>query len=752
MKEFLKKIKGYCDNLASCGEVISEREHVTAILNSLSSEYESALTIITTSPVPYSVQRFCEHGHSPAAVSEGNSISTPAYRPSLGGRGRGRGRSSGSRFQCQLCGKAGHLVDRCYYRFDTTYKSTGYRPPPSPQVSTSLPVVTPYSQQNWFAPPTHPHAWTNQSTVNPLQHVSAPIPRPPHSHPQALIATPETVGDNMWYQDLGASHHLTNSLLRCVTVLHTMAQCQVRDLQTNEVLLRGLVHNGLYKLDLPSSSHTVVSSTSAQCFSATASFPLSLWHSRLGHLCTATLKKALHHCNINFSSPTDSLHCVACHLEKEHKLPFPKFVSEYTKPLQLIVADVWGPALISSNGFHYYVAFTDACTQYTWLYFLKKKSEVLHISLLFHEQVERTLGYKLLTLQTDRGGEFQALRRYLSQQGIQQRITCSYSSEQNRLVERKHRQIVENDAFSRAVYLINRLPSSAIGNISPYEKLFQVQPNYSFLRVFRCLCFPNLKPHNTHKLQFHSTPCTFLGYSPLHKGYRCQDSNGKTYISRHVTFHESSFHFKTVKSKSDPTTVPSQSSSKLLFMVPNHLPATTLIHNEIPRPSTNSTHTTHLVSLSSTTPLLLNLTPSQTPSNISTTPSPQPTTQLNSHAMITRSKAKMFKPKAYLTRADCLSSDTPVDIHKAMQSECWQAAVHSELQVLLKNNTWSLCSLPVNRRTADGTVERYKARLVAKGFSQHAGIDFCDTFSPVVRAATIRIMLAIAVMKGWSLR
>ncbi|MBA0785321.1 hypothetical protein Gotri_027453 [Gossypium trilobum] len=56
MKEFLMKIKGYYDSLASCGETISDREHVTAILNGLSSEYGSALTIITASPIPYNVQ------------------------------------------------------------------------------------------------------------------------------------------------------------------------------------------------------------------------------------------------------------------------------------------------------------------------------------------------------------------------------------------------------------------------------------------------------------------------------------------------------------------------------------------------------------------------------------------------------------------------------------------------------------------------------------------------------------------------
>ncbi|MBA0844662.1 hypothetical protein Goarm_022521 [Gossypium armourianum] len=56
MKEYLLKIKSCCENLASCGEIISEREHVTAILNGLSSEYESVITVVTASQVPYTVQ------------------------------------------------------------------------------------------------------------------------------------------------------------------------------------------------------------------------------------------------------------------------------------------------------------------------------------------------------------------------------------------------------------------------------------------------------------------------------------------------------------------------------------------------------------------------------------------------------------------------------------------------------------------------------------------------------------------------
>jgi len=87
--------------------------------------------------------------------------------------------------------------------------------------------------------------------------------------------------------------------------------------------------------------------------------------------------------------------------------------------------------------------------------------------------------------------------------------------------------------------------------------------------------------------------------------------------------------------------------------------------------------------------------------------------------------------------------------------------MNDEIDAIKENNTWTLTSLPKDRkaigskwvykikRDSNGKIDRYKARIVAKGYSQVEGIDYFDTFAPVVKLSSIRVIFAIANIKGW---
>jgi hypothetical protein len=135
----------------------------------------------------------------------------------------------------------------------------------------------------------------------------------------------------------------------------------------------------------------------------------------------------------------------------------------------------------------------------------------------------------------------------------------------------------------------------------------------------------------------------------------------------------------------------------------------------------------------------------------------------NPHRMITRSKTGFRVVPDHLVLTVATSSPTPFPIpssaHVALADPHWRAAMEEEYGALISNGTWELVRRPQgsnivtgkwvfkHKLHADGTLDRYKAHWVLQGFTQRPGVDYDETFSPIVKSATIHTVLAIAISR-----
>ena len=199
------------------------------------------------------------------------------------------------------------------------------------------------------------------------------------------------------------------------------------------------------------------------------------------------------------------------------------------------------------------------------------------------------------------------------------------------------------------------------------------------------------------------------------------------------------------------------------------------ISESSPTTSPSGTSTIHSPVLPPTTTVAAPISPTLTAPTSETLPIIQP--PLASHPMSTRSRTGSLHPKQfpefhlYYTSKhppsippSSLNVQEPSSYTKAAIDPRWQDAMTQEFLALITNRTWTLYPRPEHhnlihnkwiykiKRKADGSIDRFKARLVAKGFEQQCGIDYTDTFSPVIKHSTIRIFLASTVHYHWPLK
>ncbi|WVZ65258.1 hypothetical protein U9M48_014654 [Paspalum notatum var. saurae] len=286
--------------------------------------------------------------------------------------------------------------------------------------------------------------------------------------------------------------------------------------------------------------------------------------------------------------------------------------------------------------------------------------------------------------------------------------------------------------------------------MTPLQLLLGVPPAYDELRVFGALCYPNLTATAPNKLSPRSTACIFLGYLADHRGYRCYDPAARrVYTSRHVVFDETMFPWRdNITPASPPRPLPDDDT-----------PPAARAAARLPSPAP---------SLASASPAPATPLAPVSPGPPAPAPPAPPEPTPAGHPMTTRARAGVFKPHTRLADPNYVLTTTSNDIsplpslvRAALRDPNWLAAMRLEYDALLANRTWRLVPKPRGARVItgkwvfkhklnpDGSLERYKARWVVRGFNQRPGIDFGETFMPVVKPATIRTVLTLAASKGW---
>ena len=458
-------------------------------------------------------------------------------------------------------------------------------------------------------------------------------------------------------------------------------------------------------------------------------------------------------------------------LVKVKLLSFSSPGSRAAKCFDVVHSDVWGISpIISHARYKYFVTFIDDFSRYTWVYFLRSKSEVFAIFRQFATYVETQFSTPIKILRSDSGGEYMSseFHEFLHHKGIVSQRSCPYTPQQNGVAERKNRHLLDVvrtllldssvpahfwvEALSTAVYLINRLPSQVLDFDSPYVRLHHKNPSYLSLHPFGCVCFVHLPHHHRHKLSAQSVKCVFMGYSVSHKGYVCYDPGSrKFHTSRNVVFFENQYYYSThVESSPALSILPRFDDFPSAQSLPTRFKPGNVYTRRLP-----------------TLPVCeINSSPTPDPPVVRNDASPSlalPTPVLDPPPGPRRSTRHTCPPDRYGFHAALSSIPIPTCFSQAVTQECWRKAMDEEIQALEENFTWEIMDCPPTvkpigckwvysiKLRSDGTLDRYKARLVALGNRQEYGTDYEETFAPVAKMTTVRTILSIAASQGWSL-
>ena len=335
------------------------------------------------------------------------------------------------------------------------------------------------------------------------------------------------------------------------------------------------------------------------------------------------------------------------------------------------------------------------------------------------------------------------------------------------------------EAVLTAVHVINLSPNTAIGLKVAQEVWTGKTPHYAHLRVFGCEAYVHIPKTLRKKLDYKCRKCIFLGYGIDGQfGYRLWDPDTRTVVrSSDVVFDENKMHKQSVKEvevrkvafkdstpfvdekQKNLTDVDASQSQKTVIDQDEDAQNDNAQHNDVQNDvfqqeyaqNDNAQHND--VQNDAFQQEYAHNDDAQNEVSHAQPDGTQVQDSLRRSMRVPKAPSK-FADYVMLTDAgepSCYNEAISVNDHVK-----WKQAMQSELDSIYKNGTWDLVPLPKDRKalpckwvykykyTSDSASPKYKARLVAKGFKQEYGIDFDETFSPVVKMTTLRMLLSLA--------
>ena len=543
----------------------------------------------------------------------------------------------------------------------------------------------------------------------------------------------------------------------------------------------------------------------------TRAVSLETWHHRLGHLNVRDVlelsKKGLAE-GMSIKSGDEQMSCDVCLLGKMTALPFPKRSQRSTGVLDIVHSDVWGPSRTESfKRKKYFVTFIDDYSRWCEVYFLSKKGDVLQAFKDYKVRVETFTGKRIKFLMTDNGREYcnRVFDKFLRENGVRRRLTVAHTPQQNGVAERKNRTLVEMarclliqtglchafwaEAIAASNYLRNRCPTTSLKGHTPFEFWNKRLPNLSHLRVYGAKVYVLQKEPGKGKFDPRSKEGLLVGYSDESKGYRVYiREDQKVVVTRDVHFLEDETLNAMKNAEKNTERLEREEKYEVEVSVKNsyddkkqivvdlrqQVPEISEVpprEEEIPRSSSvrgaGRPRLIHSGVRGRPRKMYQTRSVSDINRNADETVNRQQASsehKTSDEHEVEDDPAEVFtdaedEPIAEVEMANLIN----VSLEDAMNSNeagNWLKAIAEEIKGLIKNDTWKLVDRPKNKNVitcktilrnkmrADGSLERRKARVVARGFAQRKGMDFNETFAPVARLGSVRLLMALAARKG----